>query len=60
MGKANKGTQSSSESTQQSVWISQTVDDTKQVLPFPKLPLGLAISPNELRTLRATYYSTVT
>ena len=60
MGKASKGTQSSSESTQQLVQISQTVDDTKQVLLFPKLPFGLAISPNEIRTLKAIYYSMVT
>ena len=59
MGKANKGTQSSSESMQQSVWISQTVDDTEQVLLFPKLPFGLAISPNEFHTLKAIHYSMV-
>ena len=60
MSKASKSTKSSSESTQQLVWISQTVDDTKQVLLFPKLPFGLAISPNELRTLKAIYYGMVT
>ena len=60
MGKANKGTQSSSESTQQSVQISQTVDNIKQVLLFPKLPFGLAISPNEFHMLKAIYYSMVT
>ena len=59
MSKANKGTQSSSESTQQSIWISQTVDDTKQVFPFPKLPFGLAISQNEFHTLKAIHYSMV-
>ena len=60
MGKASKGTQSSSESTQQSVQISQTADDTKQILHFPKLPFGLAISPKELCTLKTIYYSIVT
>ena len=60
MGKASKGTQSSSESTQQSVQKSQTVDDSKQILPFPKLPFGLAISPKEFRMLKATYHSIVT
>ena len=59
MSKANKDTQSSSESTQQSVWISQTVDDTKQILPFPKLAFGLVISPSEFRMLIAIYYSMV-
>ena len=59
MSKASKGTQSSSESTQQLVRISQTVDDTKQVLLFPKLPFGLAISPNEPCMLKAIYYSMV-
>ena len=59
MGKASKGTQSSSESTQQLVQISQTVDNTKQALLFPKLPFGLAISPKELRTLKVMYYSIV-
>ena len=59
MSKANKGIQSSSESTQQSVQISQTVDNTKQVLLFPKLLFGLAISPNEFHTLKAIYYSMV-
>ena len=60
MVKANKGTQSSSESTQQSVQISQTVNDTKQIPHFPKLLFGLSISPKELRTLKAIYYSIVT
>ena len=59
MSKANKDTQSSSESTQQLVWISQTVDDTKQVLPFPKLLFGLAVTPSEFRTLKVIYYSMV-
>ena len=59
MSKANKDTQSSSESTQQSVWISQVVDDTKQVLPFPKLLFGLAITPSEFRMLTAIYYNMV-
>ena len=59
MGKASKGTQSSSESTQQSIWVSQTVDDTKQILHFPKLPFGLAISPKELCMLKAIYHSIV-
>ena len=59
MGKASKGTQSSSKSTQQSVWISQTVSDTKQILHFPKLPFGLAISPKELRMLKAIYHSII-
>ena len=59
MSKASKGTQSSSESTQQLVQISQTVDETKQVLLFPKLPFGLAIFPNELCTLKAIYCSMV-
>ena len=59
MGKTRKGTQSLSESTQQSVQILQTVDDTKQVLPFPKFPFGLAVSPKELRTLKAIYHSIV-
>ena len=59
MGKASKSTQSSSESTQQSVQISQTVDDSKQILLFPKLPFGLAISPKELHMLRTIYYSIV-
>ena len=59
MGKASKGTQSSSESTQQSVQISQTVDDTKQILHLPKLPFGLAISPKELHMLKAIYHSIV-
>ena len=60
MGKASKGTQSSSESTQQSVQTLQTVDDSKQILPFPKLPFGLAISPKEFHMLKATYHSIVT
>ena len=59
MGKANKDTQSSSKSTQQSVWISQIVDDTKQVLPFPKLPFGLAITPGEFLMIKAIYYNMV-
>ena len=60
MGKASEGTQSSSELTQQSVQTLQMVDDSKQILPFPKLPFGLAISPKELHMLRAIYYSIVT
>ena len=60
MGKASKGTQSSSKLTQQLVRISQTVDDTKQILHFPKLLFGLAISPKELCTLKAIYHSIVT
>ena len=60
MGKSSKGTKSSSESTQQSVWISQTVDDTKQILHFPKVPFGLSISPKELNMLKAIYHSIVT
>ena len=59
MGKANKGTQSSSESTQQLIRISQIAADTKQVLLFPKLPFGLAISPKEFCMLKAIYYSMV-
>ena len=59
MGKASKGNQSSSELIQQSVQISQIVDDTKEVLPFPKLPFGLAVSPKELCTLKAIYHSLV-
>ena len=59
MGKASKGTQSSSESTQKSVWILQTVDDSKQILLFPKLPFGLAISPKEFCMLKAIYHSIV-
>ena len=59
MGKASKGTQSSSESTQQLVRTSQTVDDTKRLLHLPKLLFGLAISPKELRTLKTIYYSIV-
>ena len=60
MGKASKGTQSSSESTQQLVQILQTVDNTKQIFHLPKLPFGLAISPKELHTLKTIYYSIVT
>ena len=60
MSKASKGTQSSSESTQQLVQISQTVNDTKQIPHFPKLLFGLSISPKELHTLKAIYYSIVT
>ena len=60
MGKASKGTQSSSESTQQLVWTSQTVNDMKQILHLPKLLFGLAISPKELHTLKTIYYSIVT
>ena len=60
MSKANKGTQSSYESALQLVRISQMAADTKQVLPFPKLPFGLAISPNEFHMLKAIYYSMVT
>ena len=59
MGKANKGTQSSSKLTQQLVQISQTVHNTKQILHLPKLPFGLAISPKELRMLKAMYHSIV-
>ena len=59
MGKTRKGTQSSSESTQQSVQMSQTVDDTKRVLPFPKLLFDLAVSPKELCMLKAIYHSIV-
>ena len=59
MGKASEGTQSSSESTQQLVQISQTVDDTTQTLHFPILPFGLAVSPKELRMLKAIYHSIV-
>ena len=59
MGKASKGSQSSSESTQQLVQISQTVDDTKQILHFLKLPFGLSISQKELRVLKAIYHSIV-
>ena len=60
MSKANKDIQSSSESTQQLVQISQIVDNTKQVLPFPKLPFGLAVTPSEFRMLEAIYYNMVT
>ena len=60
MGKASKGTQSSSKSTQQSVQTSQTVDDSKQILPFPKLLFGLTGSPKELFMLKAIYHSIVT
>ena len=59
MRKANKDTQNLSESTQQLVQISQIVDNTKQVLPFPKLPFGLAITPSEFHTLKAVYYNMV-
>ena len=59
MDKSSKGTQSSSELIQQSVRISQTADDTKQILHFSKLPFGLAISPKELCTLKAIYHSIV-
>ena len=59
MSKANKDTQSSSESTQQSVRISQIVDDTKQVPPFPKPPFGLAVTPSEFHKLKAIYYNMV-
>ena len=59
MSKANKDTQSSSESTQQSVRISQIVDDTKQVLPFPKVPFGFAITSSEFPMLKAIYYNMV-
>ena len=60
MGKANKDIQSSSKLTQQLVQISQTVHSTKQILHLPKLLFGLAISPKELRTLKAIYHSIVT
>ena len=60
MDKASKGTQSSSELTQQSGWISQTVDNTKQIPHFPKLPFGRSVSPKELRILKAMYHSIVT
>ena len=60
MGKANKDTQSSSKLTQQLVQTSQTVDDIKQILHLPQLPFGLAISPKELRMLKAIYHSIVT
>ena len=59
MGKASKGTQSSSESTQQLVLISQTVVNTKQILHFPKFLFGLAISPKELHMLKAIHHSIV-
>ena len=59
MGKANKGTQSSSELTQQLVQISQTVDNTKQILHIPKLLFGLSVSPKELCMLKAIYLSVV-
>ena len=59
MGKASKGTQSSSESKPQSVQISQTVNDAKQILHLPKLLFGLAISPKELHMLKAIYHSMV-
>ena len=60
MCKASKGTQSSFKLTQPSVQTSQTVGDSKQILPFPKLPFGLAVSPKEFRMLRVTYHSIVT
>ena len=60
MGKASKGTQSSSELTQQSIQISQTVNNTKQILHIPKLLFGLPVSPKELRMLKAIYHSIVT
>ena len=60
MGKASKGTQSSSKLTQQSVQTLQTFDDSKQILPFLKLLFGLAVSPKEFRMLKATYHSIVT
>ena len=60
MDKASKGTQSSSELIQQSVWISQTFDDTKQLLHLSELLFGFAISPKELRMLKAIYHSKVT
>ena len=60
MGKASEGTQSLSQSTQQSVQISQTVDDPKQILCFPKLSFGLSVSPKELCILKVTYHSIVT
>ena len=59
MGKASKGTQSSFELTQQLVQISQTVDNTKQILHIPKLPFGLSVSPKELCTLKTIYHSIV-
>ena len=59
MAKASKGTQSSSKLIQQSVQISQTVDDAKQILHFSQLPFGLAISPKELHMLKAIYHSIV-
>ena len=60
MGKVSKGTQSSSKSTQQSVQTSQTVGNSKQILPFPKLPFGLAVSSKEFCMLKAIYHSIVT
>ena len=60
MGKASKGTQSSSKSTQQSVRISQTVNNTKQILHFPQLSFGLSVSPKELCVLKAIYHRIVT
>ena len=60
MDKASKGTQSSSKLIQQSVQMSQTVDDSKKILPFPKLQFGLAVSPKELCMLKAIYHSIVT
>ena len=60
MGKANKGTQSSSKSTQQSIQIPQTANNTKRILHIPKLPFGLSVSPKELHTLKVIYHSIVT
>ena len=60
MGKASKGTQSSSESTQQSNHTLQTVDESKPAPPFPKLLFGLAVSPKEFCMLKAIYHSIVT
>ena len=59
MGKASKGTQSSSKLTQQSVKTSQAVDDSKQILPFSKLLFGLAVSLKELHMLKAIYHNIV-
>ena len=59
MDKASKVTQSSSKLIQQSVQISQTVDDKKQILCFSKLLFGLAISPKKLHMLKAVYHSIV-
>ena len=60
MSKASKGTQSSFELTQQSGKTLQTVDDSKQNPPFPKLPFGLAISPKEFCMLKAAYHNIAT